>query len=99
MAIIRSGLVEQPQIVMVLQAVISQLCLVAITPISWLSARPMHVVEHLTTLDFLMTDVPDLARVAVIAPIGNSDLSSLSAVISMAQAVPNLCASRKFFLN
>ena len=40
--------------------------------------------------DLLMTDVPDLVRVAVLAPIGNSDHSSLSAVISMAQAVPNL---------
>ena len=41
------------------------------------------------TLDLLMTDVPDLVRVAaVVAPIGNSDHSSLSAVISMAQAVP-----------
>ena len=38
------------------------------------------------TLDLLMTDVPDLVRVAVVAPIGNSDHSSLSAVISMAQA-------------
>ena len=47
------------------------------------------------TLDLLMTDVPDLLRVAVVAPIGNSDHSSLSAVISMAQAVPNLCVSRK----
>ena len=40
------------------------------------------------TLDFLMTDVPDLVRVAVVAPIGNSDHFSLSAVISMAHAVP-----------
>ena len=39
------------------------------------------------TLDLLMTDVPDLVRVAVVAPIGNSDHSSFSAVISMAQAV------------
>ena len=45
-----------------------------------------------------MIDVPDLVRVAVVAPIGNSDHSSLSAVISMAQAVPNLCVSRKVFL-
>ena len=36
------------------------------------------------TLDLLMTDVPDLVRVSVVAPIGNSDHSSLSAVISMA---------------
>ena len=45
-----------------------------------------------------MTDVPDLVRVAVIAPIGNSDHSSLSALISMAQGVPNFCVSRKIFL-
>ena len=45
-----------------------------------------------------MTDLPDLVRVAVVAPLGNSDHSSLSAVISMAQAVKNLCASRKVFL-
>ena len=51
------------------------------------------------TLDLLMTDVPDLVRVAVVAPIGNSDHSSLSAVISMAQAVPNFCVSRKFSSN
>ena len=50
------------------------------------------------TLDLLMTGVPDLLRVAVVAPIGNSDHSSLSRVISMVQAVPNLCASRKVFL-
>ena len=49
-------------------------------------------------LDLLMTDVPDVIRVAVVAPIGNSDLSSLSAVISTAQAVPNLCFSRKVFV-
>ena len=36
------------------------------------------------TLDLRMTDVPDLVRVAVVAPIGNSDHSSQSAVISMA---------------
>ena len=42
---------------------------------------------HGGTLDLLMTDVPDLVRVAVVAPIGNSDHSSLSAVISMDQAV------------
>ena len=47
---------------------------------------PTHA--HGGTLDLLMTDVPDLVWVAVIAPIGNSDHSSLSAVISMAQAVP-----------
>ena len=45
-----------------------------------------------------MTDVLDLVWVAVVAPIGNSDHSSLSAVISMAPAVPNLCVSGKVFL-
>ena len=50
------------------------------------------------THDLLMTDVPDLVRVAFVAPMGNSDHSSLSAVISMAQEVPNLCVSRKVFL-
>ena len=50
------------------------------------------------TLDLLMTDVPDIVRVSVVAAIGNSDHSSLSAVISMAQAVPNLCVRRKVFL-
>ena len=50
------------------------------------------------TLDLLMTDVPGLVRVAVVAPTGNSDHSSLSTVIPMAQAVPNLCVSRNFFL-
>ena len=41
---------------------------------------------------------PDLVWVAVVAPIGNSDRYSLSAVISMAQEVPILCVSRKVFL-
>ena len=57
---------------------------------------PTHA--HDGTLDLMMTDVPDLVRDAVVAPIGNSDHSSLSAVISMAQAVPKLCVSRKIFL-
>ena len=35
---------------------------------------------------------------SVVAPIGNSHHSLLSAVISMAQAVSNLCVSRKVFL-
>ena len=50
------------------------------------------------TLNLLMTDVLDLIRVAAAAPIGNSDYSSRSAVISMAQAVPNLSVSRKVYL-
>ena len=43
------------------------------------------------TLDILISDVTDLVRVSVVAPLGNSDPSSLSVVISMTQAVPNLC--------
>ena len=57
---------------------------------------PSHA--HGGTLDLLMTAVPDLVRVAVVAPIGNSDYSSLMAVISMAHAVRNFCVSRKVFL-
>ena len=55
----------------------------------------MHVGE---TLDFLMTDVPDLGRVAVVAPICNSDQSSLLEIISMAPAVLKLCVSSKVIL-
>ena len=61
-----------------------------------LIVRPTH--SHGRTLDLLMSDVPDLVRVAVVVPTGNSDHTSLSAVISMAQAVPNLYVSRKVFL-
>ena len=50
------------------------------------------------TLGLLMTDVPDLVRVAVVAPIGNSDHTIVTAFISKAQAVLNLCPSRKVFL-
>ena len=35
------------------------------------------------TLDLLMTDVPDLVRAAVVAPLGSSDHSSLSIAMSM----------------
>ena len=57
-AIIRSGWDLRPRIVMVLQPLTSQLCLVAI---SWLSPDPFG------TLDLVMTDVPDLVRVVVTA--------------------------------
>ena len=50
------------------------------------------------TLNLLMPDIPDLVWVSVVVPIGNSDQSSLSAIISMAQAVPNLCVHIKVFL-
>ena len=50
------------------------------------------------TLDLLVTDVPDLVRVAVVAPLGSSNQSSLSIAISMAQAIPNLCVSRRVLL-
>ena len=45
-----------------------------------------------------MTNVPDLFRASVVAPIGNLDHSSQLAVISIIQSVPNLCVSRKVFL-
>ena len=45
-----------------------------------------------------MTEVLDLGWIAVVAPIGNSDHSSLSVVISMGDAAPNLGVSRKVFL-
>ena len=45
-----------------------------------------------------MSDVPDLVRVVVVAPIGNSDHSSLAEVISMAQAVPNFYVRWNVFL-
>ena len=44
------------------------------------------------------SDVPDLVRVAVVAPLGRSDHSSLSAPTSMAQAIPNLGVSRRVLL-
>ena len=47
------------------------------------------------TLDRLITDVPDLVWVALVALLGSSDRSSLSIAISMAQAIPNLCVSRR----
>ena len=50
------------------------------------------------TLHLLMTDVTDLVWVSIVAPIGNSDHYSLSAVISLPQAVLNLCVHRKVFL-
>ena len=50
------------------------------------------------TLDLLMTDVPDLVRMAVVAPLGRSDHSSLLIAISMAQAIPNLCVNRRVLL-
>ena len=43
---------------------------------------PTHA--HGGTLDLLMTDVPDLVRMAVVAQLGSSDHSSLSIAISMA---------------
>ena len=45
-------------------------------------------------LDLLLTDVPDLVWVAIVAHIGNSDHFSLLASISMAHAVLNLCVNR-----
>ena len=57
---------------------------------------PTHVCGG--TLDLLTSDVPDLVRVAVVAPPDSSDHSSLSATILMAQAIPNLCVTRSVLL-
>ena len=54
-----------------------------------LVVSPTHA--HGGTIVLLMTDVPDLIQVAAVEPIGNSDHSSLLAVISIGQAVPNMC--------
>ena len=59
---------------------------VTVTGCDQLVVGPTHARGGI--LDLLMPDVPDFIRVAVVAPIGNSDHSSLMAVISTAQAVP-----------
>ena len=91
MDIIRSGWVLQPQIVMLLQ----HFGFAIGSCYDQLFVGPTHARGG--TLDLLMTDVPDQEWVSVAAPIGNSDHSSLSAIISMALAVPNLCVRRKKF--
>ena len=45
-----------------------------------------------------MTDVPDVVQVTFVAPLGNSDHSSLLTAISIAQPLPYLCVSRKVLL-
>ena len=54
--------------------------------------------EHCGILHLLMINVSNLVQVAVVAPIGNSDHSSLSAVILMALTVHNLSVSTEIFL-
>ena len=56
---------------------------------------PTHA--HGATLDLLVTVVIDLVLDSVVAPIGNTDHSSVG--IPMAQAVPNLCVTRKVLIN
>ena len=94
MAIIRSGWVLQPRFVIVLQPLISQLSLHGCDQ---LVVSPTHARGG--TLDLLMTDVTDIVWDTVAAPIGNSDHSSLSAVIATVQAIPNFCVNRKVFLD
>ena len=50
------------------------------------------------TLDLLISDVPDLLLVAVVAPLGSSNHSSLSIAISISQAIRNFCFSRRVLL-
>ena len=57
---------------------------------------PTHA--HGGTLGFLMTDVPGLVWVAVVAQLGRTDHSSLSITISMAQAIPKLCVIMRVHL-
>ena len=92
MPIIRSGWVLQPLIVMVLQPLTSP----TVSGCDQLVVGPSHARGW--TLDLLIINVPDLERVAVAAPIGNSDHSSLTGVLYVALAIPNLCVSRKVFL-
>ena len=68
-----------------------------VTGFDQLVAGPTHARGG--TLDLLMTDVSELVRVADVAHKGNSDHSSLSVVILMAQAVINMCVSKKVFVN
>ena len=59
---------------------------IVLQPLTWVGVvSPTHARGG--TLNLLMTDVPDLVRVTVVPTMGNSDHSSLSAVISVAQAV------------
>ena len=48
------------------------------------------------TLDLLMTDVPDLVQVVVVAPLGSSHRSLISHFVAL--AIPNLCVSRRVLL-
>ena len=57
---------------------------------------PTHILGG--TLDLLFTDVPDLVNVTVGAPIGNSDHSSLSAVINTSQVVPDVTIRKRVLL-
>ena len=58
----------------------------------------VSTIAHGGTLGLLVTDVPFLEQIAVLATIGNSDHTTLSVVITMEQAVPNLYVSRNVFL-
>ena len=70
MAIIISGWVLRPRTVMEFRPLTSQQ-----SGCYQLVVGPTHARGG--TFDLLMTDVPDLVRVAVVAPIGNSDHSSV----------------------
>ena len=76
---------------------VAAFCFTTVSGCDQLVVGPTH--SRGGTLDLLMTDVPDILWVAVVAPIGNSDHSSLSAIISMAQTVPNLYVFLKHQVN
>ena len=50
------------------------------------------------TLSLVMTDVPDLVRVSVVAPLGRSDHSTLSLSVMTRQVVPESCIRQEVFL-
>ena len=85
MAIIRSGWVLQPT----KRHGVAAFGFTTVSGCDQLVVGPTHARGE--TLDLLMNDIPDQVQVSVVAPIGNSDHSCLSSVISIAQAVPYLC--------
>ena len=61
-----------------------------------LVSGPTH--NHGGILDLLMTNVPDLVSVSVVAPVGGSDHSSLSISLNVRQRTPNFTIRKKVFL-
>ena len=92
----RSGCVQRPQTIIWCCNQTTIKTLATVSGCYQLVVGPIHARGG--ALDLLMTDVPDLVRVAVAAPIGNSDYPTLSTVISMERVIPNLCVIRKVLM-